>query len=163
MALTKQQKTELLNDFEGIVKNAQSMVFVQAKGLSVANTTTLRNSLYDANGGYRVTKKTLLKRALNAAGIAGDMPVLDGEIAVAYSTDLTAPAREVYEFSKKFKDNVAMVGGVFEGRFMNATEIMAIATIPPTPVLRGMFVNVINSPIQGLVLALNAIAEKKSA
>jgi ribosomal protein L10 len=56
-----------------------------------------------------------------------------------------------------------MVGGVFEGRFMDKSEITAIATIPATPVLRGMFVNVINSPIQGLVLALNAIAEKKSA
>lgn len=163
MALTKQKKAEVLNDYEGLVKNASSMVFVQAKGLSVADTNTLRNALHNANGGYRVTKKTLLKRALAAAGITGELPSLDGEIAVAYSTDLTAPAREVYEFGKKFKDSVAMAGGVFEGRFMDAGEIMTIATIPPTPVLRGMFVNVINSPIQGLVLALNAIAEKKSA
>ena len=39
----------------------------------------------------------------------------------------------------------------------------AIATIPPVPVLRGMFVNVINSPIQGFVIALDQIREKKSA
>ena len=163
MALTKQRKVELLNDFEMITKNANSIVFVHTRGLSVADTNTLRNALYAAGASFKVVKKTLLKRALVSAGISGDMPSMDGEIAVAYSSDLTAPAREVWNFLKKFESKVEMTGGVFEGRFMDKAEITAIATIPPTPVLRGMFVNVINSPIQGLVLALNAIAEKKSA
>ncbi len=163
MALTKQRKVELLNDFEMIAKNSNSIVFVHTRGLTVAETNTLRDALHAAGSSFKVVKKTLLKRALSAAGITGDMPEMEGEIAVAYSTDLTAPAREVWNFLKKFESKVVMTGGVFEGRFMNQAEITAIATIPPTPVLRGMFVNVINSPIQGLVLALNAIAEKKTA
>lgn len=163
MALTKQRKAELLNDFEMIAKDSASIVFVHARGLTVADTNTLRNALHAAGGSFRVVKKTLLKRALNAAGISGDMPQMDGEIAVAYANDLTAPAREVWDFSRKFQDKISMAGGVFEGRFMDQAEITAIATIPPTPVLRGMFVNVINSPIQGLVIALNAIAEQKTA
>ena len=89
--------------------------------------------------------------------------MLDGEIAIAYSKDLTAPAREVWNFTKKFEDKIAMAGGVFEGAFLDAAGIMAIATIPPTPILRGMFLNVINSPIQGLAIALSQIAEKKAA
>lgn len=162
MALTKQRKAEFLNDFEKIIKNAGSIAFVHARGLSVADTTTLRNALHAAGASFKVVKKTLLKRALGSAGITGDMPELGGEIAIAYSADLTAPAREVWNFVKKFEDKMTMVGGVFEGRYMDKSEITAIATIPATPVLRGMFVNVINSPIQGLVLALNAIAEKKA-
>ena len=55
------------------------------------------------------------------------------------------------------------MGGVFEGVFADAEKMTAIATIPPLPVLRGMFVNVINSPIQGLVIALNKISEQKAA
>jgi large subunit ribosomal protein L10 len=163
MALTKQKKSELLNDFDMIVKNSGSIVFVYTRGLSVANINMLRDSLHANGAGYKVVKKTLLKRALNAAGITGDMPVLDGEIAVAYSADLTAPAREVWNFVKKFGDKAGMVGGVFEGAYLDQAGITAIATIPPTPVLRGMFVNVINSPIQGLVIALSKIAEKKTA
>lgn len=163
MALTKQKKVDLLSNFQKITQDAGSIVFVSANGLTVAEVTTLRNALAEAGASYKVVKKTLLKRALNDAGIAGDMPSLDGEIAIAYSSDLTAPAREVWVFAKKFEGKMTMTGGVFEGRFMDKAEIMAIATIPPTPVLRGMFVNVINSPIQGLVLALNAIAEKKTA
>ncbi len=162
MALTKQKKSELLSVLETITKESGSIVFVHAKGLTVSDTMKLRDTLAANNAQFKVVKKSLLKRALVAAGISGDMPTLDGEMAVAYSSDLTAPAREVWDFAKKFKDKISMAGGVFEGRFMDKSEITAIATIPPTPVLRGMFVNVINSPIQGLVLALNAIAEKKA-
>lgn len=163
MALTKQKKAELLNDFDMIVKNNASIVFVQARGLSVADTNIVRDALHANAGGYKVVKKTILKRALNAAGISGDMPNLDGEIAIAYSSDLTTPAREVWNVAQKMGDKLAMAGGVFEGRYMDKAEITAIATIPATPVLRGMFVNVINSPIQGLVIALSKIAEQKTA
>jgi large subunit ribosomal protein L10 len=163
MALTKQKKSELLAGFEKITKESGSIVFVHARGLSVADTTTLRNSLNAAGASFQVVKKTLLKRALVSAGITGEMPTMDGEIAVAYSADLTAPAREVWNFAKKFEGKMAMTGGVFEGKFMDKAEITAIATIPATPVLRGMFLNVINSPIQGMVIALSKIAEQKAA
>ena len=162
MALTKQKKSELLSVLETITKDSGSIVFVHAKAMTVADTMKMRDSLAANDSGFKVVKKSLLKRALTAAGITGTMPALDGEMAVAYSKDLTAPAREVWNFVKKFEGKLAMAGGVFEGRFMDKAEITAIATIPATPVLRGMFLNVINSPIQGLVLALNAIAEKKA-
>lgn len=163
MALTKQKKSELLAGFEKITKDSGSIAFVSVRGLSVSNINTLRNALHDADGGFRVVKKTLLKRALTSAKITGEMPDLTGEVAIAYSKDLIVPAREVFNFSRKFEDKIKMLGGVFDGRFMDIPEITAIATIPPTPVLRGMFVNVINSPIQGLVIALSKIAETKSA
>ena len=74
---------------------------------------------------------------------------------------MTAPARGVYEFGKKLKGALMLLGGVFEGGFINAERVASIATIPPMLVLRGMFVNVINSPIQGLVMALDQISKKK--
>jgi len=163
MALTKQKKSELLSALEKVTKDSGSIVFVHAKGLSVADTMTLRDALAAADAGFKVVKKSLLKRALASAGITGDMPALDGEMAVAFSKDLTAPAREVFNFSKKFADKIQMVGGVFEGKFMDKAEITVIASIPGTQALRGMFVNVINSPIQGMVVALSKIAEKKTA
>jgi len=92
----------------------------------------------------------------------GEMPNLDGEIAVAFSNDAIAPAQSIKEFSGKFKDNLAIVGGVFQGVFKSKEEMTEIASIPPLQVLRGMFVNIINSPIQGFVISLDAIAAKKS-
>jgi len=98
---------------------------------------------------------------LGGLKVEGDIPQLDGELALAYSDDLTAPARGVYDFQKGHKDNVAILGGIFEGKYMNQIAMTEIAMIPPTQVLYGQFVNLINSPIQGLVVALNKIAEKK--
>ena len=68
----------------------------------------------------------------------------------------------VHEFGKKFVDKLVILGGIFEGKLVGQAHMQEIATIPSTQVLRGMFVNVINSPIQGLAIALNAIAQKKS-
>ena len=68
----------------------------------------------------------------------------------------------MYEFGKKLKGALALLGGVFEDTFLTAEKMTAIATIPPMIVLRGMFVNVLNSPIQGLVVALDKISKQKS-
>ena len=164
MALTKSEKTGVLAKFADIAKNASSMVFIHTKGISVNDTNQLRSQLRDSDGGYVVAKKTLFLKALNDSAITGEMPTLSGgELAVAYGSDLIAPAREIFGFKKKFSGNITVVGGVFEGKYMSAAEMQAIAEIPSPQVLRGMFVNVINSPIQGLVIALNQIAEKKSA
>lgn len=163
MAITKQKKKEIYEKVTKAVGDADSVVFVNFHGLTVAATNELRVGLRKGGVGYTVAKKTLVKRALSDAKISGEMPELPGELAIAYSEDLIAPAREVYEFQKTHKDNVAILGGVFEGKFMDQEAMLGIATIPPVPVLRGMFVNVINSPIQGLVVALSKIAEKKTA
>ena len=164
MALTKAEKTGVLNNFNTIVKDAASMVFLHIKGITVNDINGLRSTLRENNGGYAVAKKTLFTKALADSSIAGDMPTLSGgELAVAYGSDLIAPAREIFSFKKKYNDLVTVVGGVFDGKYMTAAEMQAIAEIPAPQVLRGMFVNVINSPIQGMVIALNQIAEKKSA
>ena len=164
MALTKAEKSVVLNKFTDIVNNAASMVFLHIKGIGVNDINGLRSSLRSENGGYSIAKKTLFTKALSDSSIVGDMPKLSGgELAVAYGTDLIAPAREIFSFKKKFNDNITVVGGMFEGKYMTAAEMQAIAEIPSPQVLRGMFVNVINSPIQGMVIALSKIAEKKTA
>lgn len=162
MAITKEKKQEILAKLDGVTKDSDSIVFVKFNGMTVNDTTAMRAQLREAGVGYFVAKKTLMKRAFDGA-FEGDMPELEGEIALAYSEDAIAPAQNIKEFAGKFKDNISIVGGVFQGVYKDASEMTEIASIPPLPVLRGMFVNVINSPIQGLVLGLNAIADKKSA
>ncbi|MDE1966351.1 MAG: 50S ribosomal protein L10 [Patescibacteria group bacterium] len=163
MAISKQKKQDVIARLAGIFKDAVSVTFVRFSGLSVADTSAMRKSLKGQGIGYYVAKKTLIKRALQDAKVAGELPELPGEISVTWTNeDATAPAREIYGLGKKHKDALAIVGGIFEGAFADAAKMNAIATIPSVPVLRGMFVNVINSPIQGLVIALKAIADKKA-
>ncbi|MES2930585.1 MAG: 50S ribosomal protein L10 [Patescibacteria group bacterium] len=163
MPITLDKKKELVAGLKKSLTGTQSAVFVKFDKLTVAQVNAFRRNLQAQDVGYSVAKKTLLKRALGAQGIEGIMPDMPGQIAIAYGEDLLAPAREVFAFQKGNKDNIAIVGGVFEGKYMNAEEMMAIATIPPLEILRGMFVNVINSPIQRFAVVLNAIAGTKTS
>ncbi len=162
MAITKDKKKSILEKLDGI-KNSESIVFVNFKGLPVFETTTMRRELAKGDVAYYVAKKTLVKKAFKEAGIEGDMPNLEGELAVVYGNDATGPAREIFAFQKKYDGKVSILGGIFEHKFVNKIQMEEIAKIPSMHVLRGMFVNVINSPIQGFAMAIKAIADKKTA
>ena len=112
---------------------------------------------------FFVAKKTLIRKALETRGYTGEVPELPGEIAVAWTKgeEITAPASGVYEFGKKLKGAIALLGGVFEGAFADAQKMIGIATIPSMPVLRGMFANIINSPIQRFAIVINEVAKNK--
>src|SRR5262245_8981627 len=101
MAITKEKKSEIVAKVGDITKKAKTLVFANFKGLTVAEVTEMRKALRAQGIGYTVAKKTLLKRGLDVAGYEGEMPTLDGEIALAYGEDELAPAREVNVFVKK--------------------------------------------------------------
>lgn len=162
MAISKQKKEEIVEKLKGALKSAKSLVFINFKGLSVANATDMRRALKKEGVSYAVTKKTLAGRALDAEKIEGEKPLLEGELALAWGEDLVAPARGIYAFQKKFPENLKILGGIFERRYLGAVEMVEIAKIPGMEILRGKFVNIINSPIQRFAVALNEIAKIKS-
>ncbi len=163
MAKSRKQKAEILEKLTSIFKDSASTVFVHFKGLSVINETKMRRALEQDGVTYFVAKKTLMRKAAENAGITGDIPELNGEIAIAYGNDdPTAPARGIHNFVKEFNGNVSIAGGIYEGGMIDSVKMQEIATIPPLETLRGMFANVINSPIQRIAIALNAVAESKS-
>ncbi len=162
MALKKEKKVEIVSGLESSLKNAQSIVFVKFDKLTVADANALRRSLQKESIGYAVSKKTLLKRSLTGFGITGDMPELQGQIAIAYGEDLLAPAREVLAFQKTHKDNISIVGGVFEGKYMDKATMESIANIPPREVLLAQIAYLLKSPIQRLAIAVGQVAGQKA-
>jgi large subunit ribosomal protein L10 len=162
MAITRQKKEEVVDKLTGAFKDAKTAVFVNFKGLNVAQATEMRRELEKEGVSYTVAKKTLTHRVLDAEKFEGEKPSLDGELALAWSDDPVAPARGIYTFVKKFPEGLKILGGIFEGRYQSATEMTEIATIPSLEVLRGKFVNIINSPIQRTAIALGEIAKSKS-
>lgn len=162
MPITREKKKEVLDNLKNIVKDSSSVVFVNFHGTNVVESSEMRRELRKEGVEYVVTKKTLAKLALSDSKVEGSQPPLDGEIAFVYGKDQIAPARGIYQFQKKFEGRINIIGGIFEGSFRDKDGMITIASIPSLQVLHGQFVNLINSPIQGLVIALNALAEKKS-
>lgn len=164
MAVSREKKKEILETLGGIVRRASSVVFVNFHGLHAADTVALRKLLRDQGVQYTVAKKTLIKKVLTELAPSGELPTLSGEIALAYSSEdpLVAP-REALQFAKKHKEAFAIVGGVFENAYCDAEKMTMLASIPPREVLYGQMVYMMNWPIVGLVIALDAIAKSKES
>lgn len=161
MAITKAKKQSIVASFSDILSNAASVVFVKFDKLTVKDAQALRRSLRAEGVGYKVGKKSLLKRALVSHGYKGELPDLPGEIAVAYGTDPIASAREVYNFQKMNKEFVSIVGGIFEGQYKNQADMLSLATIPSRDVLLSQIAWLLKSPMQRLAIAVNEVAKTK--
>jgi len=164
MAITREKKEEVVREVTEVLSSAPTTVFVGFHGLSVGDLAEMRSALKAQGVRYRVAKKSLIARALDAQkSVEGERPALDGEVALAFGDDMLAPAREVQTFVKKHKEGLSILGGIFDGAYMSAAEMTEIASIPPRETLLAQFVNLINSPLQQTAVVLDQIAQKKEA
>jgi large subunit ribosomal protein L10 len=158
-----EQKAKVVADLAEEFRQAQGIVFVEYRGLTVAQDTAMRAEMRKAGVTYRVIKNTLSGRALEAAGISGASELLTGPVAIAYSNeDATAPARLVKSFADKH-EAMKIKGGVLEGKIISAADVQAIATIPAKDVLYGQVVYTLLAPLTGLAVVLSEIAKKAEA
>lgn len=163
MPLSRKEKEEEVERLKSAIESSGAVTFVNFHGLTVDEVQQMRAQMRENGVSYKVVKKTLTKIALEDAGVSGEQPALDRELAIAYGEDNLEPARSVYQFQKQFEDRVSIIGGIFEGEYRSKDEMMEIASIPPIETLRGKFVNVINSPIQRFVGTLDQIAKAQEA
>lgn len=157
--LQKSKKEEMVKDLERVIENSGSLVFVNFHGMKVSDETSLRRELREKEVGYKVSRKTLLARALKGKA-EGAAPELSGEVAIAYSADSLASSREVYNFQKTHKGILNILGGIFNGKFVNGEYMMELATIPGKDVLLSKLAFLLKSPMQRFALAISEVVKK---
>ena len=150
----------MIKDLERVIKDSKSVVFVNFHGLKVHDETSLRRDLRNQGVGYKISRKTLLARALKDKA-EGVIPELPGEVAIAYSVDEIASPREIYNFGKTHKGFLNILGGIFEGKFIDAVKMTEIATIPSREVLLSKIAFLLKSPMQRLAIAVNEVSKTK--
>ena len=168
------EKQQYVAELKESLKFACVGVIVSYKGITVAEDTKLRKDLREAGDTYRVVKNTLLSRALKDAGIEGLDQVLEGTTAIAYSNDnYVSGAKILSAFADKSK-TFEIKAGFVDGGAVDAAAVKELAELPSKEVLVAKalgglnapitgFVTVLNGTMKGLVVALNAIAEKQAA
>ena len=123
-------KQPIVEEISGYIKDAQSVVFVDYRGLTVEQDTRLRKACRENGVTYKVYKNTMMNFAFKGTQFEGLAPYLEGPSAVAISsTDATAPARIMGKFAKE-ADKLEIKGGVVEGVVYDAKGIESIASIP---------------------------------
>ena len=153
-------KQPIVQEISENIKDAQSVVVVDYRGLTVAEDTQLRKALREAGVTYKVYKNTMIRFAAKGTEFEALEPHLEGPTALAVcKEDATAPARVLAEFAKK-ADKLELKGGVVEGTYYDAAGIGVIASIPSRDVLLGRLLGSMQSPITNFARVLNQIAEK---
>ena len=142
------------------VKDAQSAVLVDYRGLTVAQDTELRKQLREAGVIYKVCKNTMMKRAFEGTEFAGLDEYLEGPSALAISKDdATAPARIICNFAKT-ANKLEVKAGVVEGTVYDAAGIAELSKIPSREELISKFLGSIQSPITNFARVIKQIAEQ---
>ena len=148
-------KQPIVQEISENIKDAQSVVVVDYRGLTVAEDTQLRKALREAGVSYKVYKNTLVNRAIAGTEFESLKESLEGPSAFAISKDdakfaKTAPALEIK-------------AGVVEGTFYDANGMKAIANVPSREELLSKLLGSLQSPITNLARVLNQIAENGGA
>ena len=156
-------KQPIVEEISEHLKDAQSVVLVDYRGLTVEQDTQLRKEMREAGIVYKVYKNTMMNFAFKGTDYEALAPYLEGPSAVAISKDdATAPARILGKYAKDI-EALEIKGGVVEGVAYDAKGISAIASIPSREELLSKLLGSLQSPITNLARVLNQITEKGGA
>lgn len=153
-------KQPIVQEIAECIKDAQSVVLVDYRGLTVAEDTQLRKQLREAGVTYKVYKNTLMNFAFKGTEFESLTDSLEGPSAIAVSKDdATAPARVLANFAKK-APALEIKAGVVEGNFYDMDGMKAISSIPSREELLSKLLGSIQSPITNFARVIKQIAEQ---
>ena len=156
-----ESKKAVVDALSGKIKEATSVVFVDYKGITVAQDTELRKQFREASVEYSVVKNTLTNFATKNCGYDFS-EVLNGTTAMASTTgDPIAPARIVCEFAKKNKNTLSIKGGVVEGSVLSADQLNGFGELPSKNALVASVLGTFLAPISSLAFVLDQIRVQK--
>lgn len=159
------EKKAVVAALEEKLKGAASGVLVDYKGITVAEDTELREELRKNGVDYAVVKNTLVRFALDDAGLNELDEVLHGTTALAVSAeDPIAPMRVINKFAKKFNgEKFVIKAGFMDGKVLPLNDIAALAELPSKEVLLAQMMGTMLAPVTKLAIVLKAIAENGGA
>ena len=156
-----ESKKAVVDALSGKIKEASSVVFVDYKGITVAQDTELRKQFREAGVEYSVVKNTLTNFAAKDAGY-DFAEILNGTTAMASTTgDPIAPARIVCEFAKKNKNTLSIKGGLVEGSVLSADQLNGFGELPSKNALVASVLGTFLAPISSLAFVLDQIRVQK--
>ncbi len=156
-----EQKKEIVKNLAEKMKNANAGVFVDYKGINVADDTALRNELRKAGVEYSVIKNTLARFAVEEIGYGALSDIFNGTTALATSDDQVAAAKILCNYAKDH-DNFTVKAGFIDGEILDADGVIALSKIPSKEGLIAKVLGSLQSSLYGLAYVLQAKIDKEN-
>jgi large subunit ribosomal protein L10 len=172
--MNREQKTAVIDEIAAQIQESEAVFAVDYRGISVAQAAELRTKLRDAEASLRIVKNTLTMRAAEQAGAKALKDVLEGPTALTFVRgDAATAAKAVADYARA-TGLLPFKGGMMNGAALAPEQMTAIARLPSRDILNAQFVNIVASPLTGLVTSLSnlisglarqlsQIAEKKES
>lgn len=156
-----EKKKQIVQEISDRLEESKSTVFVDYRGLDVAEVTELRQNLREAGVEYKVYKNTLARRAIAGTDYEELDEILVGPTAIAFGKDdIIAPAKVLHNFAKDH-EALEIKGGVIEGEVATLEQITELASLPDYEGLLSMLLSALQAPVRNFAYATKAIAEQK--
>jgi large subunit ribosomal protein L10 len=153
--MNREQKAAVIAEIAGQIKESEAVFAVDYRGISVVQAAELRGKLREADAILRIVKNTLTERAADNAGAEGLKALLVGPTALTFARgDVAGAAKAVADYARA-TNLLPFKGGIMAGQPLGAEQIVAIARLPSRDVLNAQFVNIVASPLTGLVTGLS--------
>jgi large subunit ribosomal protein L10 len=154
----KEDKERVVAELTEKLRTAETLYVADYRGLTMPQIDALRGRLLENGARLSVVKNTLTRRAAQAAGADALLALLEGPSAIAFieaDGDMVAVAKALADSARETKV-LEIRGGVMQGREISASDVEALAKLPPLDVLRGQVLGAIIAPLSAIAALLNA-------
>ena len=151
MALSKQKKNEVVEQYKGWLNNSQSMILVEYTGATMKDMENIRAQVRESDGEFHVVKNTLIKLALEASGFAIPEGLLENSSAASFAFSDPAATAKALSDAAKGLEAIKVKGGYMGTEVLDTERVKALADLPPLPVVRGQLLGVLQAPAGKLV------------
>lgn len=151
--MQKADKERLVAELADRLRNTQTLIVADYRGLTVTDIDKLRTELLQHGARFQIVKNTLTRRAAEEAGADALLTLLDGPTAIAFlesEGDPVAVAKALNTAARETRI-LQIRGGILEGTTIGEDEVKNLATLPPTDVLRGQVVSAVSGPLMAVV------------
>jgi len=143
--VNRNQKTDLVKTLRNTFEDAASVVVVHCVGLTVAESTDLRNKLRNDNCNFKVTKNKITRLALKDTKYEHIADMFRGPTAIGSSKDPVMAAKVLVDFAKE-NEKLVIIGGGLEDKSLSKNDVEALAKLPSLNDLRGKLVGLLQAP-----------------
>jgi large subunit ribosomal protein L10 len=163
LALSKQKKNEVVEQYKEWLTKSQSVILVEYTGATMKDMENIRSQVRESDGEFHVVKNTLMKLAFEASGFSIPEGLLENSSAASFAfSDPAATAKALSEAVKGL-DAIKVKGGYIGQEMLNVEHVKALSDLPPLPVVRGQLLGVLQAPAGKLVRTIAEPARSLAA
>ncbi len=154
MAISKERKSEVVAQYSEWIGNSKALILAEYKGLTMKNMDDLRSKAREAGGEFHVVKNTLGKLAFKESGLPLPEDFLEGSTAIGFALHDAQPMAKAMADFARTADALKIKGGYLGTRPISAKEVIALAEMPPLPVMRARLMGTLLAPASQLARIL---------